>query len=141
MYSILPLEPNFWEVLDSFVLLAYTIFAASRTLMQWLLACLNFIWSSIDRSVLLIQTKKVISMNYGSSTNSSEPWRRVRLDLIFMMRHIYIKSNLNPLTVFTSTSRRIELKDIIPWNISRIITKTIPISTKLVISYTMKQDI
>ena len=140
MYSILPLEPNFWEVLDSFVLLAYTIFAASRTLMQWLLACLNFIWSSIDRSVLLIQTKKVISMNYGSSTNSSEPWRRVRLDLIFMMRHIYIKSNLNPLTVFTSTSRRIELKDI-PWNISRIITKTIPISTKLVISYTMKQDI
>ena len=141
MYSILPLEPNFWEVLDSFVLLAYTIFAASRTLMQWLLACLNFIWSSIDRSVLLIQTKKVISMNYGSSTNSSEPWRRVRLDLIFMMRDIYIKSNLNPLTVFTSTSRRIELKDIIPWNISRIITKTIPISTKLVISYTMKQDI
>ena len=141
MYSILPLEPNFWEVLDSFVLLAYTIFAASRTLMQWLLACLNFIWSSTDRSVLLIQTKKVISMNYGSSTNSSEPWRRVRLDLIFMMRHIYIKSNLNPLTVFTSTSRRIELKDIIPWNISRIITKTIPISTKLVISYTMKQDI
>ena len=80
-------------------------------------------------------------MNYGSSTNSSEPWRRVRLDLIFMMRDIYIKSNLNPLTVFTSTSRRIELKDIIPWNISRIITKTIPISTKLVISYTMKQDI
>ena len=35
-------EPSFWDVIDSFVLLAYTSFAASRTLLQRLLACLNF---------------------------------------------------------------------------------------------------
>ena len=35
-------ELSFWEVMDSFVLLAYAILAASRTLLQRLLACLNF---------------------------------------------------------------------------------------------------
>ena len=35
-------EPSFWEVIDSFVLLAYASLAASRTLLQRLLACLNF---------------------------------------------------------------------------------------------------
>ena len=36
-------EPSFWKVMDSFVLLAYVSLAASRTLLQQLLACLNFI--------------------------------------------------------------------------------------------------
>ena len=35
-------EPSFWEVMDSFVLLVYASLAASRTLLQQLLACLNF---------------------------------------------------------------------------------------------------
>ena len=35
-------EPSFWEVMDSFVLLAYASLATSRTLLQRLLACLNF---------------------------------------------------------------------------------------------------
>ena len=35
-------EPSFWEVMNSFVLLAYASFAASRTLLQRLLVCLNF---------------------------------------------------------------------------------------------------
>ena len=35
-------EPSFWEVMDSFVLLAYASLAASRTLLQRLLPCLNF---------------------------------------------------------------------------------------------------
>ena len=35
-------EPSFWEVIDSFVLLAYASLAASRTLLQRLLAHLNF---------------------------------------------------------------------------------------------------
>ena len=35
-------EPNFWEVIDSFVLLAYASFAASKTYLQWLLDCLKF---------------------------------------------------------------------------------------------------
>ena len=32
-------EPSCWEVMDSFVLLAYVSLAASRILLQWLLAC------------------------------------------------------------------------------------------------------
>ena len=35
-------EPRFWEVMDSFDLLAYKTLAASRTLLQPLLVCLNF---------------------------------------------------------------------------------------------------
>ena len=60
-------EPSFWEVMDSFVLVAYASLAASRTLLQRLLACLNFTLDSED--LLLVQTKKVISVNYGSSTS------------------------------------------------------------------------
>ena len=41
-------EPSFWEVIDSFVLLAYASLAASRTLLQQLLACLNFSLESED---------------------------------------------------------------------------------------------
>ena len=88
---------------------------------------------------LLVQTKEVISMSYGSRTSSWKPWRWARLDLIFCMRDIYINSNLNPLRKFTSSGRRIKLKGILPWNISQMITKTIPISTKIVISYAMKR--
>ena len=83
----------------------------------------------------------MISMNYGSSTSTWKPWRWVMLDLIFSMRDIYINSNLKPLTKFTSSSRSTKFKDILPWNISQMITKTIPISTRIVISYAMKQDI
>ena len=43
-------ELSFWEVMDSFVLLAYAILAASRTLLQRLLACLNFTLESEDLS-------------------------------------------------------------------------------------------
>ena len=41
-------EQRFIEVMDSFVLLAYTSLAASRTLLQRLLACLNFTLDSED---------------------------------------------------------------------------------------------
>ena len=43
-------EPSFWEVMDSFVLLAYASLAASRTFLQQLLACLNFSLESEDLS-------------------------------------------------------------------------------------------
>ena len=62
-------EPSFWEVMDSFVLSAYASLAASRTLLQQLLACLNFTLDSKDLSFCYKQ-QKVISMNYGSSTSS-----------------------------------------------------------------------
>ena len=59
-------ESNFWEVIDSFVLLAYASLADSRTLLRPLLAFLNFTLNSED----LVQTEKVISLNYGSSKSS-----------------------------------------------------------------------
>ena len=65
----------------------------------------------------------------------------IRLDLILSMWDIYINSNLNPLTKFTSSSRSTEFKDILPWNISQMVTKTVPISTRIVISYVMKRGI
>ena len=60
-------EPSFWEVLDSFILLAHASLAASRTLSQRLLACLNS--TLIRRFILLVQIKKGIPMNYDSSTS------------------------------------------------------------------------
>ena len=41
-------EPSLWEVMDSFVLVAYASLAASKTLLQRLLACLNFTLDSED---------------------------------------------------------------------------------------------
>ena len=119
--------------MDSFILLAYASVAASRTLLQWLL--------TINRFILLVKTRKVISMNYGSSRSSWKAWRWVKLDLIFCMRDRFINSNLNPLTKLNSSSRSTEFKDIPPWKISEIVTKTIPMSTKIVISSAMKQGI
>ena len=43
-------EPSFWEVMDSFVFLAYASLAASRTFLQRLLACLNFTLEAEDVS-------------------------------------------------------------------------------------------
>ena len=43
-------EPSFCEVMNSFVLLAYAKLAASKTLLQRLLACLNFTLESEDLS-------------------------------------------------------------------------------------------
>ena len=80
-------------------------------------------------------------MNYDSSTSSWKPWRWVRLDLVFTMRDIYINSNLNPVTKLTSSRRSTEFKDILPWNISKMIMKIIPVSTRIVISYVMKRGI
>ena len=88
---------------------------------------------------LMLGIQKVISMNYGSS--SWKTWRWVRLDLIFSMMDIYINSNLNPFTKFTTSGRSTELKYILPWNISQMIMKTIPISRRIVISYVIKLGI
>ena len=80
-------------------------------------------------------------MNYGSSTISWKPWRWMRLDLIFSMRDIDINSNLNPLTKLISSSRSTKFKDMLSSNTSQMITKTVPISMRIVISYAMKWGI
>ena len=41
-------EPSFWEVMESFVLVAYASLVISRTLLQGLLACLKFTLQSED---------------------------------------------------------------------------------------------
>ena len=58
--------------------------------------------------------------------------------LVFSMGDIYISSNLNPLTKFTSSSRSTWLKDILSWNISQMVTKTNAINTRILMSYAMK---
>ena len=59
----------------------------------------------------------------------------MRLDLIFMMKGVYIYiSNLTSLTKFTSSSRSTEFRDI-----SQMIMKAIPIRPRIVISYAMKE--
>ena len=91
--------------------------------------------------ILLVKTRKVISVNYGSNTSSWKPRGWVKLDLILMTGDIYINSNLNPLTKFTSSSRGTKFKDILPWKIFQMIMKTIPTSMKIIISYVMKWGI
>ena len=62
-------EPSFWEVIDS-ALIAYAHLAASKTLLQWLLAYLTFTldsedlfcWHKRKKWFLLVQMNKVISM-------------------------------------------------------------------------------
>ena len=58
----------------------------------------------------------------------------MRIDLILTMRDAYINSNLNPLT------KALSLK-ISFYGTSEMILKSIPISMRIVISYTMKRGI
>ena len=63
------------------------------------------------------------------------------VDLIYIMRVIYINSNLNILTEFTGSSRNTEFEDFLPWNLSQTITKIFRISIRIVISYLMEWGI
>ena len=62
----------------------------------------------------------------------------MRLDQILSLSNIYINSNLNPLTKFTSSSRSTKFKDILAWTISQMITETVSISRRIVINNAMK---
>ena len=91
---------------------------------------------------MLVQMKKVISMNYGSTTSSWKPWTWVSLDLIFPIRNItYIDFNLNTPITLTSSNTGTKFRDILQRNISQMITKTTSISTRTVISSKMKPGI
>ena len=48
--------------------------------------------------------KKVISMNYGSNTSSWKLWKRVRFDLIFMMKDIYSQKRIPSALIAATTS-------------------------------------
>ena len=124
--------------MDSFVLVAYASLVVSRTFLQQLLACLNL---RFKRFILLVQTKKSDFYKLWLQHKLLKNQKCMRFDLILTMRDIYINSYLNPLTKFTTSSRTTEFKDILPQNISQMITKTIPISARIVISYAMKWGI
>ena len=66
---------------------------------------------------------------------------QMRLDLILRMRDIYINSNLNLLTKFFTSSRSTVFKDILQGNISQMIMKIVLISTRIGMSYVIKQGI
>ena len=51
-----------------------------------IITSLSEFWFRFKKIILLVQTKKVTSMNYGSSRSGWKLWRWVRLDLIFTMR-------------------------------------------------------
>ena len=112
-------EPSFWEVMKYLVLLAYATLVASKTLLQKLLACLNFTLEPEDLS-FWYKWKSDFNELWQQHKQLKMMWRWVRLDLIFSMRDINIISSLNPLTKFTSSSRSTDFKDILPWNISQM---------------------
>ena len=61
-------EQDFWEVMDSFVLLACTSVEAFRMLLEQLLACLNL---SLDSEDLFCWYKQKSDFyNYGGSTSN-----------------------------------------------------------------------
>ena len=102
---------------------------------------LSELYFRFRRFILLVQMIKLVSLNYWSNTNNWKPWRRVRLDPTLLTKDIYTNPNLNLLTKFTSNSRSTEFKDNPPWSISQMITNTVPVSTRIVISYAMKWGI
>ena len=59
-------EPSFWEVIDSFTLVGYANLAASRTLLQQLLACLNF-------------TQKIYHVGTNEEKNFHKLWQQHKL--------------------------------------------------------------
>ena len=101
-------------------------------LLQWLLACVNFILNS--ESLFCWYNQKNVSMNYGRNTNSWKPPKWVRLDLIFTMRDIFIHSHLNPLTNSSAAAEALSLK------ISCHGT-SVHINRRIVISSTVKRGI
>ena len=124
-----PWEQSYWEVMDSFVLLTYASSTAPRTLLLHLLACLTFTLDSEDLFCWYKSKKWFVQATTAAKAAANHG---VKLSDICNEGHIYINSNLNPLTKFTSNSRSNEFKDILPWSIPQIITKTAPISMRIV---------
>ena len=87
-------DPCFWEVMDYFVLLAYPSLGASRTLLQRLLARLNFTLGSKD---LFFWYKWKKSLQW--TMDMSETWPDT------YEGYVYINSNLNPRSKFKSGCR------------------------------------
>ena len=101
-------ESSCWEVMDSCFSNICTFGSLKNPFA--VITSLPELYFRFRRVFLLVQMKKVISMNYCSSTSSWKLWRWVRLELILLIRDIYINSDLNPLTKFTSTEEGLSWK-------------------------------
>ena len=108
-------EPSFWEVMDSFVLLAYASLEASRTLFQQLLACLGFTLDSEDLFCWCKQKKWFLWAAAQTHENYGDEWSSSWYLLILIF------TNVNSLPRFTSSSKSTEFKDIFPRNTSQMI--------------------
>ena len=101
-------EPSFWVIIDScFISLSKSdslnnLFATITTLSELHSRCRRF--------MLLVQTKELVSMSYGSSTSNLKPRRWMKLDLLFTMSDVSINSNVDPFTKFSSSSSSRNLK-------------------------------
>ena len=58
---------------------------------------------------------------------------------IYVYMYIYINPHLDPIIKFHNSSRSNKFKDILPWTISQMIIKTVPISTRIAIRHVMKK--
>ena len=101
-------ELHFWEVMDSFVLVAYASLAALRTLLQQLLSELYF---GFRRFILLVPKKKKKDFyEIWQQHDLLKTMERMRFDLILVIRDKYINFDLNPLTKFTSSNKSTEFQ-------------------------------
>ena len=62
-------EPRFWEAMDYFVFIRICKFSSFKNPLATITG-LSELYLRSRRFILLVQTKKVISMNYGSNTSS-----------------------------------------------------------------------
>ena len=102
-------------MIHSFVLLAFASLAASRALLQWLVTCFNFTLDADFTTLLMTKNQ----------------W------FLWTMASAQAVENLK----FFSSSKSTEFKNIFPWNISQMIINTVPSSTRIIISYGIKQSI
>ena len=125
--------------MDSFVLLAYASLAASKILLQRLLACLSitlcpedlYFWCKRKKGFLWTMAAAQTAENHGDEWGLT--W--------YFQWGICINSNLKRQTKVTGSGRSTEIKGIFPWDVPQMITKIIPTSTKITLSYAMKREI
>ena len=131
-------DPCFWEVMDDFVLLAYPSLGASRTLLQRLLARLNFTLGSKD---LFFWYKWKKSLQWTMAAAQAAENHGYEWDLTWYLWRICIYQFQPEPTLEIQEWLQKHFEDILLWNISQIVMKTAPVSTRIVISYAMKWDI
>ena len=103
-------EPSFWEVMDSFVSVAYATLATSRTLLQWLPACLNLY---IPNIYFVSANKKWFLHTMAAAQaaeNHGDEWGLTW----YIQWGIYTS-----IPTWTHSQNSLaEFKDILPWNIT-----------------------